>query len=329
MNVFCDFHHGGLYYSMHLLWEKRLGMNLYTMRGKEWYDQGYWKIYDNPGTVAQYLEFPDEAMHTMKAFPQGKNVFEIKMLRLEEFKAMKFDYIVASIGAHEAPFVKLRNSYQPQAKLIRQMGNIGDHSHGVIPNIMNSTSNIVPQQLNQVRWREEFDLKDFHYSPPGNENVVTSFLHDMHSWPFYKEWLAIQAKLTPQGFKFYEKGIVNRDGCCAEEDLSDMMRASKFVYHVKGPGDGFGHNVHHALACGRPLIINYKTYKTMIAGELLEPDVTCIDFDSVENVSRKILEYSEPKRHKEMCEAVFKRFKKVVDFDKEEQDVRKFLERCK
>jgi hypothetical protein len=41
MNVFCDFHHGGLYYSMHLLWEKRLGANLCTMGGMEWFDKEF------------------------------------------------------------------------------------------------------------------------------------------------------------------------------------------------------------------------------------------------------------------------------------------------
>jgi len=319
MNVFCDMHHGGLYYSMHLLWEKRLEATLYTMGGMEWYKQGYWRILDNVHTASQYLECDPRAR-------EGKNSFALNKITLDQFKAMKFDYIVASMQSHEDPFIMLRGKYQPQAKLIRQCGNAGENVGQKIPNIMNATAQKfnVP---NIVTTREEFNLDDFHYAEPKNHDVITSLLHYMPSWKFYPKYVQLRKNLG--GFKWKQYGVGNEQGCCAENDLSDVLRDAAFVYHCKYPADGYGHNVHHALACGRPLIINYNDYKHTISGPLLEPDVTCIDLDSVENVSRKILEYSEPKRHKEMCEAVFKRFKEVVDFDKEEQDFRKFLERCK
>ena len=59
MNVFCDKHHISLLYSLQLLFEKRLGGNLFTPIGEEWFTQGYWKgaeAYGNhPSTIKQFL----------------------------------------------------------------------------------------------------------------------------------------------------------------------------------------------------------------------------------------------------------------------------------
>ena len=55
MNVFCDFHHTELYHSIKLLFEDRLGFNLYRPIGMEWQEQGYWKVFDHPATAAQFL----------------------------------------------------------------------------------------------------------------------------------------------------------------------------------------------------------------------------------------------------------------------------------
>ena len=328
--VFCDFHHGGLFYAMHLLWEKRLGMELYTMRGREWYEKGYWKVNDQLDTVAQYLEHPEIAMYDPLHAREGKNEYAINMLTFDQFKSMKFDYIVASMDQHELPFVELRDRYQPQAKCIYHLGNWGVWPRWAMPNFLNSTSLRAPPGINAVTWREEFDLVDYHYEPPKpGQDVITTFLHMMNGSHGYGAWLALQA-LLPE-IKFREFGITNRDGVCPEQDISDRMREARFVYHVKFPPDGYGHNVHHAAACGRPLITNINDYHGEIAEALFEDMVTVIDAsEGPAETARKVCNVLHaPGKHEAMCKAMHERFKKVVNFDQEENDVRLWLERCK
>jgi len=43
VNVLCDRHHAGLYHSLELLGD-RLGWDLWTPVGEEWYTQGYWSF---------------------------------------------------------------------------------------------------------------------------------------------------------------------------------------------------------------------------------------------------------------------------------------------
>src|SRR3990172_6286612 len=56
-NVLADFHHAGLLQSLILLFENRLGGNVYRPIGMEWADQGYWKVFDHPATRLQYLTY--------------------------------------------------------------------------------------------------------------------------------------------------------------------------------------------------------------------------------------------------------------------------------
>lgn len=55
MKVLADHHHDDLYESLRILFEDRLGWELYRPIGTEWYTEGYWDVYNHPDTVTQYL----------------------------------------------------------------------------------------------------------------------------------------------------------------------------------------------------------------------------------------------------------------------------------
>ena len=55
INVFCDFHHQGLLRSLVLLFENRLGMNLYRPIGMDWYYNKYWDLNGLEVTAHQFL----------------------------------------------------------------------------------------------------------------------------------------------------------------------------------------------------------------------------------------------------------------------------------
>ena len=56
MRIFADYHHGGLYHALHILFCERMGFELYRPIGFEWAERGYWKYSENPPTIAQYLD---------------------------------------------------------------------------------------------------------------------------------------------------------------------------------------------------------------------------------------------------------------------------------
>ncbi|MCJ7634401.1 hypothetical protein MUP77_18670, partial [Candidatus Bathyarchaeota archaeon] len=64
-NVFVELHHGDLFFSLHLLFEERLEMNLFRPIGMAWFEKGFFKIaepYGNaPDTIDQFLGVPNAA----------------------------------------------------------------------------------------------------------------------------------------------------------------------------------------------------------------------------------------------------------------------------
>lgn len=142
-----------------MLFENRLGGQVYRPIGMEWAEQGYWKIYDHPATQAQFLAFgsatpdntrplnnveglevnyaaqlkPEDYTGELPKVPQHAprhyNCYDIdsgktnKAITLESFFAMKIDFVIASIPQHIEPFRDLANRHPSKPKLIYQIGN--------------------------------------------------------------------------------------------------------------------------------------------------------------------------------------------------------------
>ena len=337
MNIFADFHHGDLYYSLHLLFEKRLGHNLFRPIGMEWLQEGYWKIgdpYPDNVTAMQYLrtegytgEFPTNAEYYIEDgiyyTYQPSQDFHHKAITFETFKKMNFDIIISSIPAHDVAYAELVKKYQPHAKHISQMGNVWTQNR--VKNVMCS----FPQSLINIRsnqnvvfYNQEFSLNMFKYVPPSDTKRITSFVHLLP-----KPELFYKYKTHLSNFEFKAHGVGTPDGCLStHSDIANAMSNSTFGWHVKPGGDGYGHCLHNWLACGRPIITQLSDYHHY--SDLLVPDETCIDIgtnDFEENTS-KILQYSEPEAHKRMCETTYKLFKDKVDFNNDAEKVKAFLE---
>ena len=106
-----------------------------------------------------------------------------------------------------------------------------------------------------------------------------------------------------------------------------MMKKSKFIWQTKN-WDGYGFNIHRAFALGRPVICHPRDYAGKTAEPLLTDGKTCLFVeDTPEKMAKKIEYFAEPDRHREMCENVRRRFLEVVDFDKEFEEIKKFLGR--
>ncbi len=338
MNIFVDYHHDALYYSLYLLLEKRLGHKLFRPIGMDWFDEGFWDIgnpYPNPrDTAKQYLGTDDRTWDAYKNLNGDYKIedgiyyiynpphnFHHRGITLEKFKEMKFDIIISSFPfGHEQTYKRLQQSLMPSAKFIVQLGNI--YQSTTAENVMCSTVPY-PTDKNVIFYHQEFDLNIF--KPVKKDQIfISSFVNIMPRSDLFE---AVE-KLVPEYF-FKSFGAQNRDGTLTDmQDIANYMNQSKFGWHIKPGGDGFGHIIHNWFAVGKPIITNISDYKDKLAGALLEDGVTCIDVEgkSPEAIADLIKFFSLPEEYEKMCQAIKNRFKKVVDFDKEAKQVQHFLE---
>ncbi|MCL5073538.1 MAG: glycosyltransferase [Actinobacteria bacterium] len=337
MKIFSDMHHESLYHSLYLLFEKRLGWELYRPIGLEWFKEGYWAINNQEDTARQFLEIGNEPKDGTIPLNDGHEKGDVyyiqdhhnhswqKAITLETFKNTKFDVLLASIPQHIKPFQELIDKYQPQAKLIFQMGNHFDITGLPIKNLMASTAPF-SFEGNKVFYHQEFDLGTF--KPSGNppEKMITSFINVLDKNGGMVNYYTLE-NIMPD-YQFFSYGGQCRDGSVVGiENMARIMQNSAFGFHVKSGGDGFGHVIHNFMACGRPVIVNYSEYKNQLAGKLLIPDETCIVAeigDDMSKVAEKIKSLT-PLQYEWMCQRALDKFLEEVDYDKEERHIRKFL----
>jgi len=345
MNVFCDLHHGDLYYSLHLLFEERLKADLFRPIGVGWFEKGFWKIaepYNNaPDTINQFLGLPatwstevdpiqrygeDRLIDGVYHIPAkvGSEYYIQKAITFDKFLKTDIDVIVASHPGHYLPYAQLVRQYKPNAVYIKQIGNIAVRPEG---NVLLAMNTPVPPNVNCLKYHPEAH-KEYCYTSPANHSVIKSFIAAPLSEPNLTLFLEYE-KLLPD-FTFKMHGINGRDGVISGDLMPQVMRDSAFVWHVKSTGCG-GFVARQALACGRPCIIrkHYCHEHYTLTRDLFEDSVNCIDLDlgsTTENVE-KIRYFSEPLRHVEMCKNTADKFKRDVNFDAEAENVKAFLQR--
>lgn len=357
LNVFTDFHHAGLLNSFILLFEKRLGGNVYRPIGMEWAEKGYWKVYDHPATQQQFLAVggatPDGTPKLNE--PVGNiavssetglwlchdiegNKYN-KAITFKAFMDMNIDIVIASIPQHIEPFKKLCKEHPNKPKLIYQIGNAWTIEAGTAPNIMASALiHNVPEKINFISYHQEFDLDIFYPSfsitpfPPSTPGPkIFSFVNCFDTMDHFREdWkLFRQVEQELPYWIFRSFGGQCRDGSCdGTEALANMMREARFIWHTKNGGDGYGHVIHNSAAVARPLIVKKQYYQQKMAEPLLIDGETCIAIDNLtsEQIKEKIVFYSQPDRYEAMVRNVYRNFQKVVDFDSEFKNLQLFLD---
>lgn len=344
MNILVDLAGTDLSYAMHLLFERRLGHKLYFIKGLEWYNKGYFKYVDEPAIVGQFLE----------ATPTGyykKHDWSYETLTYDEFLKIKdsFDLCLALIGTNEVAFGKLISEQIPHAKLIRQIGNpfetISENSArnilmSITPSdqyLNNFSTNVLMAERNFVFAHQEFDTKtEFVYKPPTRLDRVSSYQGNIYdpvtgiqTGDYHDLWKKM-SELLPE-FDFHLYGTWNTHGSFViGRELGESMSEAAFIWQTKNGEDGGGHLTHNAFAVGRPLIVRKNQFGGLML-EMLQDGETCIDLThpgrSLEKSAELIRECAKPENHIKMCEKVYETFKKYCDYDKEEQDIRSFMEK--
>jgi hypothetical protein len=350
MNVFTDFHHSGLLNSLIMLFEGRFDGNVYRPIGLDWYEQGFWKVYDHPDTANQFLTFdqgyrPKDGSPPLNLIQETHNLpmdqREVyycrdidsdqlnKAITLETFKEMPIDIVIASIPQHIEPFKKLIREFKPEAKLIFQIGNAWSANNA--DNVMASAVvHNVPETVNFVEYHQEFDLKIFRKVAPNNQNIITSLINVHHDMPDYPLFLELEKQMF--NWNFLSFGGQGRDGSMdGARRVAMAIRESRFIWHVKAGGDGFGHILFNTAAMGRPVITKMSHYSGKLGEKLLIDGETCINIDGLgpEDIIKKIEYFNQPMRYDAMCKATYRNFKEKVSFDKDFDKIKKFIKELK
>lgn len=344
MRILADFHHQALYHSLYLLFEKRLGWELYRPIGPEWHEQGYWHVYEHPSTVVQFLglhqgtESPidihgqplTDHVQVNKHYVEEDGIYYIqdmtygttaRAVRLDKFREMDFDILISSIPQHIAPYNKLIAECQPHAKHIFQVGNRWTNLPGV-QNIMASTAKF-HTDAHAIFYHQEFDLNIFKYKPPIEHNTIYSYIHYMKEPQRLKQL----GQLLP-GWQTITYGGGMDDVLNGQEAVAEAMSRGAFAWHFKPGGDGFGHSLYGIYACGRPALIYRPHYTGCGANDLFIDEVTCLDTSKYQpyELAEKLKYFSQPEEHEKMCVAAKNRFDEVVNYDNEFELLKGFLQ---
>ncbi len=340
MKVFADLHHGDLYYSLYLLFEQRLGWELYRPIGLDWFNEGYWKIAEPYGnamdTVGQYLDINKNGYHPYKnlngehyvedeiyyTYDPGHSYYH-RAITLEKFKDMDFDIILPTYEQHEGPYLDLRDLYQPRAKMVAQMGNTGQKS--VMPNVLHSVPYTPIEGQRAFYYHQEIDPTLYSYIPPDPETKkLFSFVNML---PYPEKYKAYKKALI--GIEMRAYGADCPDGALfGSNGVSEKMRKANAGWHLK-PQGGIGHSSMGWLASGRPVITNMSQHRVWggDAISLFEPGVTCLDIESMtfEEGCREIRKMMEPENNLVWAERTLRRFNDIINYEREAEGLIKFI----
>lgn len=344
--VFSDFHHSGLFRGLHLLFEKRLGGQLFRPVGLDWYERGLWSIYPSIDTAKQYLTL-DQRYKPTDGTPQLNQIKDInplyyevydpggdfiqKAVTFEQFMGMTFDIVIATIPQHLSIYKRLANI--KDARFIFQIGNAWPVEADTAPNIMSSARiNNVPSNINFIEYHQEFPLDIYHFAPPAKSGKIYSFINCLGNTEIYKpDWeLFLELERLLPEYEFKSFGGQCRDGWCnGDWEVANRTREADLVFHCKTYGDGFGYGMFTAAACGRPIITRLTDYKGKLAEPLIGDGETSINVDSQppQQVANRIKNVMETTKLEKMGKEIYETFKEHVNYDHEEERIRDFLAR--
>ena len=313
-----------------MLFEGRLGHTLYRPAGMRWFHEGFWKINDQIDTAQQFLAEapPKDGTRTI-------HNTDHRTITYDEFLDTDFGLIIASVPQHIQPFEKLaRMKHCPFAM---QVGNNWDLGLLAGHNILASVKSVYgPHMTNVCYYRQEFDTNIFcRPDEEPSELRVSSYVNCLSEWPVgWTDFLRMEKDVTEKWNGYGDVTFRSFGGQCRDgnmngpHELAGSMQKDTMVFHVKDYGDGYGHVVHNALACGRPIIYRGRFTKGTMIGDLLNEN-NSFDLDEgywEDNVANIIHALGDSYALKSMSEQAYKSFKANVDFADDARRVGEWLQ---
>jgi len=336
--ILADFHHGDLYESHQLVFVDRFGWDLYRPIGMEWFEQGYWDFGRDlfgDALAKQFLGIwstdADRGDHWERRDPNhpGRSY---RMVTLEQARSRRWAFVLSSVSENDDGLHRF--AQQAGARWVSYIGNQGQLIRWDLNPLAIVSARIeIPYPERTAAVHQEFSLTDFRYQPPARRNRVASFVPCFPATPPYATFLEFARSMPDLEWRVhgpsgdappdeFQAGVIG-----TTPGVAAAMRETGFVWHAK-LADGFGHVIHNAFACGRPVVGSMTPYIGKTAEPLWIDGVTCIDIDrrrpdEVRRLMRELRD--DPERHQRMCQAAATRFREVVDFGADAEKIRELL----
>jgi hypothetical protein len=329
VKVFADWHHPALYESLALVFEDRFGWELYSPIGTEWIDQRVWRFSNTPIAyrMEDFLVFPDAVnagdhyLLTEREYPERPR----KLVTYAQARAMEWDVVIATVVPHQHSFAEFAK--EVGAQFVYQVGNAFHPIDWEVEGMVVLASANIPILGRGTVYHQEFSRDLFRYEPPAQTatHKVTSFLMRL-GWSCKPNWFAeqpdVEFKVLGGGSPRDPMYLTPMSAVAAE------YRACGWAWHDKWMGDGYGHAIHNAIACGRPIIGHSEHYRGMLAERLWVDGVTCIDLsahteDEALRLWRRFA--NNPDQHQWLSEETALHFDRVVDFDADAEKIWRLL----
>ena len=337
--ILVDYHHSDLFESLQLVFVDRFGWELYRPIGLEWFEEGYWRFgheHSGDSLAAQFLApWPvDRNAEDYWVRPDTTHPGRsCRMVTLEQARARRWDFVLSSVPDNDDGFNRFAREIG--AKWVTHVGNEGQPIRWDLDPLAIITAQVeISDPSRAVVVHQEFSLRDFTYEPPSHRDIIASFVPCFAATAPYALFREL-AQSTPDfrwrvygGYGDAPVDALSSGVIETTPGIGRAMRDAGFIWHTK-LADGFGHVVHNAFACGRPVVGSMSCYHGKIAEPLWIDGVTCINTDQrspdeLRETLRRIRDC--PEEHLAMCEAAARRFREVVDFDADAERIRRLLE---
>lgn len=352
IRVLCDAIHADLWESLRLLFEERLGWELYRPIGMEWSEKGIWRFEQHQpygaGVAHQFLDpWPTDRRMLQHPGAGGVRPLEfteredtthpdrtIRLVTHEQARSMRWDLVLATLAENEQGWWQFAQEVGAHYGI--QVGNQGAANLWPLAEfgLLSVTTPGLKPWKPHVYYRQEFDTGLFF--PDGGRLAVADHVMNRvqctSQTPDHDRWRRMAAAV-PARWRWY--------GHCEPRDewfggdhattpeVAASMHTARIAWHPKRWSDGYGHVIHNWFSIGRPVIGSAGYYADKLAGPLFEEGVTSFDMDRLSDdelaaTVRMLL--GDEDRWLRMCEASAERFRAVVDFDAEAAEIRAMLE---
>jgi hypothetical protein len=333
-NVLLDRHHAALFYSLQLLGD-RLGWNVYTTVGSDWWDEDYWtfgrEAYGDARLRDQYLSTDDDAWSHWNGTPSEIWVTQdrdypwrdIYGVELDLARTMDWDYVMPTVQDNQHGFHHF--AVEQGATYLYQVGNTGQQVDWMLDPIA-LVSSEVPISGRGVRYHQEMHPA-YTWREPGDPHHIANFVNYATHMECWSQTPKLWQALSDFGWALYGAGMPN-GSLSPTTAVVDAMAAAGWGLHDKVTGDGFGHVLWGWAAIGRPLIGHASHYAGKLGGVLWRDLETCIDLDqhSIEEAAELVRAVSDsPSRHRAMCVAMRKTFEAYYDPEQDARNIAQLL----
>lgn len=343
MRILADFHHADLFES-HLLIADRFGWEVWRPIGMEWFHEDIWQFereWHGDAVARQYLQewdtdlpssvpgvsYRDDRTHPGRVF---------RMVTLEAARSMEWDAVLSSVPANDPGL--WRFAREVGARFGIHIGNEGQQSRWDLADFA-WVSSALPYKppVPSVTYHQPFSLEDFRFEwPPAFPWDVSSFVQCFpENREPYAEFLRL-ARMAPDlswnvygAYGSHPLDEFARGNLETTPDVAQAMRGSRVIWHSKSWSDGYGHVIHNAFAVGRPVVGRASYYRGKMAEPLWVEGVTSFDIDrrspdEIVALLRRLRDDDDYHRFISTNAAV--RFREVVDFDGEAEEIRNLTE---